>query len=190
MKADSRTLLLAVLALLAAAPVQSQDDPASACREAAKLFEEDDIQGALEEARWCVEALEQLKQNNTAQLFPDEVAGYVGGETNSQSTMGINLTERTYSKGSRQIDVNYTAGGAGGGLAAIAKMGMAMGAPGQKLRIQRYVVMDTSEGQNADFMVSMKSGGMLSVSSNNAGRDEVIKFLESFPIKELDQAGN
>lgn len=168
----------------------SQDDtPAAACREAAKLFEENDIKAALEEARWCVESLEQLKQQSTANLFPDSLNGFNGGQVDTQNAMGMSITERTYSKGSNTIDVNYTGGGAAaGGLAALANLGMTMGGGGKKLRIQRHVVLDTSAQGNAKFIVTMKSGGMLNVSSSNTDYDTVLVFLKAFPIKEIDNA--
>lgn len=168
----------------------SQDDtPAAACREAAKLFEENDIKAALEEARWCVESLEQLKQQGTANLFPDNINGFNGGDVETQNAMGMSITERTYSKGSNTIEVNYTGGGAAaGGLAALANMGMTMGGGGKKLRIQRHVVLDTSDTNSAEFIVTMKSGGMLNVSSSNTDYDTVLAFLKLFPIKEIDKA--
>ncbi len=168
----------------------AQDDgPGSACREAAQLFEADDIAGALEEARWCVEALEQLKQQGTADLFPETINGFNGGEVQTQNAMGMSITERVYSKGGNNIDVNYTGGGAAaGGLAALANMGMTMGGGGKKLRIQRHVVLDTSSQGNAEFIVTMKSGGMLNVSSSNTDYDTVLEFLKAFPIKEIDNA--
>lgn len=165
------------------------DDPGVACREAAELFDANDIAAALEEARWCVESLEQLKQQGTANLFPDSINGFNGGDVETQNAMGMSITERTYSKGSNTIEVNYTGGGAAaGGLAALANMGMTMGGGGKKLRIQRHVVLDTSDNNSAEFIVTMKSGGMLNVSSSNTDYDTVLAFLKLFPIKEIDKA--
>lgn len=184
------TICLPFILTIITNTVAAQDDnPGAACREAAKLFEENDITAALEEARWCVESLEQLKQQGTANLFPDSINGFTGGQVETQSAMGMNITERSYSKGSNTIEVNYTGGGAAaGGLAALANMGLTMGGGGKKLRIQRHVVLDTSSQGSAEFTVTMKSGGMLNVNSSNTDYDTVLEFLKVFPITEIDKA--
>ncbi len=185
--------ILACVPFLVSLPLSSafaqDDDPASVCREAARLYEENDIEGALEEARWCIEALEQIKQDAAANLFPDEINGFKAGDMQNQSAMGMRIMEREYRRGNESVSVSYTTGGAAAsGLAALAQMGMGMGGTGKKMRIQRHTVMDMSEGQGAEFTVSMKSGGMLNVSSNSAPYEDVLEFLKQFPIAELDKA--
>ncbi len=171
------------------ATLAQDDNPAMACREAANLFEDGALAEAIEEAKWCVESMQQLKQQATASFFPDEIIGYTGDKMQSQSNFGIRTMERTYSKDSERIKVNFTAGGAGGGLAALAKMGLAMGGTGKKLRINRYKVLDTSEGQNVNFMITMKEGGgMLTISSNSASYENTIEFIKAMPLKKIDKA--
>jgi hypothetical protein len=48
--------------LLLASASNAKNDPGITCESAASLFKESDLEGALEEARWCVTQLEQLKQ--------------------------------------------------------------------------------------------------------------------------------
>ena len=174
-----------IVSLSMSTPVWAEN-PAQACNEAATLAAEGDIEGALEEARWCVESLQQVKQNATAGVFPDEIAGFRGGEVDQQAAMGMSIINRVYNRDGRMIDVSLTQGGAGGGLAAIAQMGMSMGA-GQKMRIQRYTVMDMSEGSDVELSVPLKNGALLGISSTNVDKDTVVTFLEAFPIAELDQ---
>jgi hypothetical protein len=45
-----------------------------------------------------------------------------------------------------------------------------------------------SEGGRAQFIVSLKSGGMLSFESAQVGRDATLAFVEAFPIAQLDEA--
>ncbi|MCB1757837.1 MAG: hypothetical protein KDJ38_20130 [Gammaproteobacteria bacterium] len=185
-------VLLPILTGGVCSPLLAQDSPADACREAAKLIEQNDIDGALEEARWCVEGLQQLKQKAMSGVFPDEVNGFKGEDVQSQSAMGMNITERTYNRGSESIDVTLTAAGSAGGgfAAAIAQMGMTMGGAGKKMRIQRQTVMDLSEGSNNEFTVALKSGGVLSFQSSSAKHDDVVEFIKSFPLAELDEASS
>ncbi len=181
--------LLLIAIIIPGISVAQGDNPGTACREAAKLFDENDIEAALEEARWCVEGLQQIKQQQTAKIFPDEINGFKGGEIEQQSAMGMNMLERSYTRGREAIDVNFTGGGAGGGLAAIARMGMAMGSgAGKKMRIQRQVVLDMSEGDKAEFTATLKNGGVLNISSHSAKYDDVLEFIKAFPLGDLDKA--
>ena len=164
------------------------EDPATTCREAAELYSQQDIDGALEEARWCLEALEQIKQGQISDSFPDEVAGFKGGEVRRQAAMGFTMIDRDYIKGGQMITVSLNNGGNGaglGGMAAMAQMGM-MGA-GKKIRVQWRTVMDLSEGNRIEFIAMLKSGGMLRFESSNVDHADTLAFIKQFPIAELDQ---
>ena len=184
--------LLGTVMLSTAVSAQSREDTLAACRDAASLLEADDIDGALEEANWCLEGLKQMQQALTLTLLPDELDGFVGGEISNQTAMGMTMIERRYSRDGDAIDVSLTAGdgAAGGGLAALAQMGLAMGAgAGSKMRIQKRTVIDTgAESGEANFLVQLKSGGMLTISSATVGRDDVLAFVRAFPIAELDDS--
>lgn len=171
----------------------AQDNPADACAEAARLMTEDnDLDGALDEAKWCVEGLEQLKENQALAVLPDEVGDFGGGETQQQKAFGMSIIERTYTRGSESININLTGGGgaAGTGLAALAQLGAELGGQtGAKMRIQRRTVIDLGgDGGEQAFMVQLRSGGVLNVSSSSANRETVIGFLKEFPIADLDDA--
>lgn len=171
----------------------AQDSPADACTEAARLItEENDLDGALDEAKWCVEGLEQMKSQQALTVFPDAVGGFTGGETQQQKAFGLSIIERTYTRGSESIELNLTGGGgpAGSGLAALAQLGAELGGQsGAKMRIQRRTVLDMGgDGGEPTFMVQLRSGGVLNVSSSSANRDTVLGFLKEFPIADLDDA--
>lgn len=169
---------------------QSAVDAAAACTEAAKLIGENDIVGALDEAQWCVESLQQLRQQATLEVFPEEVDGFAGGELDNQSAMGMTLLERTYSRDGTEVKVSLTTGIAGGGLAALAQLGMGMGAgTGKKIRVQKRTVLDMSEmGGESQYMVQLKSGGMMTISSSDLDAEQLLSFVRAFPIVELDDA--
>lgn len=169
---------------------QSAEEAATACTEAARLIGEDDLVGALDEAKWCVESLQQLRQQITLTVFPDAVDGFEGGELDNQSAMGMTIIERIYSKEGNEVSVSLTTGMAGGGLAALAQLGMGMGAgSGKKLRVQKRTVLDMSEpGGEAQYMVQLKSGGMLNISSSDLDAEGLLPFIKAFPIAELDDA--
>ena len=187
---------VAVISLLSwmpfAAHAQDENNPAEACQEAIILLEQNDIDGALEEARWCVEGIEQLKQSQTLTFFPEELNGFVGQEMNQQKVMGMTTIERYYSGDSGSIKVSMTGGGAAAtGLAALAKLGMDLGGDagaGKKMRVQRRTVYDSTSGNSVNFMAHLRSGGMLNFTSESVSRDDTLAFIKAFPLKELDDA--
>ena len=184
----SRIILLS-LAMLSSHVMANNEDPAALCNSAAQLFKEGDIDGALEEARWCVNQLEQLKQNQTAKFFKDNIAGYSAGELSQQSAMGMTVTERAYSKGNEEITVSLTGGASSGAMGAFSALAQLGGMAGNnKIRIQRRTALVNQDGDETSIMVTLKSGGMLNFASYNNSKDKVIAFAKAFPIKELDQS--
>jgi len=178
------------IALLAVAPVQAEEDAADTCKSAAKLFKDGDLDGALDDARWCVTQLEKLKQGQTSSLFKDEIDGYTGDELSEQQAMGISIVERTYSKGGNSISVSMSGGAMGmanNAFAAIAAMGM-QAAQGEKVRIQRRTAVVTKDGSETSVAVTLKTGGMLTFSSSNVDKDELLNFANAFPVAELDDS--
>ncbi|MFK7994965.1 MAG: hypothetical protein AB8B87_12555 [Granulosicoccus sp.] len=170
---------------------QTAEDASAACTEAAGLINEGDFVGALDEAEWCVESLRQLKQQRTLTVFPDAVDGFEGGEIDNQSAMGMTIIEREYTADNRSVSVSLTGGVAGGGLAALAQFasGMGAGAGGKKMRVQKRTVIDMGgDGGQAEYMVQLKSGGMLMITSNDLDSDALLDFVKAFPIAELDEA--
>ena len=167
--------------------VHAEEGPEQYCNSAIELYKEGDIDGALEEARWCVESLEQLAQAKQTELFSAEIDGWVRGKVNQQKAMGISTIDATYRKDDKSIQVELTGGAAGsmGAFAALSQLGM--GQAGNKVRIQRYTAVMSESEHDIDLMIGLKQGGMLNFSSSTAGRDAVIAFAKAFPIKELDQ---
>jgi len=182
--------------LLVSVPVTAQQDAvreeaASACEDAATMLREDDLDGALAEAKWCLESLQQIRQDRTLAIFPDAVDGWTGGELEQQGAMGMSILSRSYTTAESSIEVTLTSGAAGAGLAALAQMGAVMGAgSGRKLRVQKRTVVDMSDdgGGGVNLLVQLRSGGMLSVESGDADADTVMEFLRAFPIVAIDEA--
>lgn len=191
-KPSTAIVLISAVIVNGAAIAQDENDPSEACQEAVVLLAENDLDGALEEARWCVEGIEQLKQQETLSIFPDTVEGYVGGEIGNQRVMGMTMIERTYTRDRDSIQVSLTGGGAAAaGLAALTKLGLDFGGEasgGKKMRIQRRTVYDNSSDNSAEFMVNLRSGSMLNITSDSVSRDDTLAFIKAFPIKELDNA--
>ena len=164
------------------------DDPATACQQAAKLYQQQDIKAAMEEAQWCVTLLQQLMAKQTQQVFPDKIGGYTGQDIEQNSAMGMNITERRYQNKQGEISVKLTSGDNGAmasALSAMAQFGMS---PGKAIRVQRYKGTDLSEDDFTQLQFALKNGAVLSFESSDVPRDEVLSFAESFPLAEIEQA--
>ena len=108
---------LAVCFLFQSATLAAEDSAIEACEEAVRIFNSDgDINAALEEARWCVEGLEALKQDNALEFFPDQVDSWVAGKATNNKILGVSMVERVYSRDGRSISVSLANGGTGTGL--------------------------------------------------------------------------
>lgn len=193
----TRTVLGLFMAGAMALPVANASDEnladtIAACEEAARLLQANDVDGALDEAEWCREGIQQVKQSQTMAIFPDSVNGYTGGEVTKESAMGMVMLGRQYTQADKSIDVELMSGSAGGSLGGLSQLisafGAAGGAEGKKFRVQRRTVIDSSSGGSAEMMVQLKSGGMMNVKSTSASRDEVEAFIREFPVAELDDA--
>lgn len=186
-----KALALGIALNFAGVPVAfAEDTPAQTCANAASLFKEGDIEGALEEARWCVTQLEQLKQGRVSAFFKDEINGYKGGKLDQQQAMGMSMIERAYNKDGNVIKVSLSAGVSGSAnnaFAAIASLGM-QATNGKKVRIQRRTAVVSAEDENIQIVVTLKSGGMLTFESNDLNRDDVITFAKAFPVADLDDS--
>ncbi|MGH8504045.1 MAG: hypothetical protein ACREVE_16615 [Gammaproteobacteria bacterium] len=177
-------LFVAVLCCLGAA--QAQEDPQDSCGGILKLYEQGEVDAALEEARWCVEALEQVQMSKQSAAFPAEVAGWKRQSLDQNKAMGMALTEAGYNKGEQTISVSLMGGGDGGGgfLSSLAQMGMMSG--GAKMRLGEYTGVAMSESGGTTVSVSLKNGGTLSFQSYQASSDALKEFATAFPIGALD----
>lgn len=186
-----KALALGIALNFAVAPTTfAEDTPEDTCTSAASLFKEGDIEGALEEARWCVTQLEQLKQGRVSSFFKDEIDGFKGGKLDQQQAMGISMIERNYSKDGKVIKVSLSGGASGAAnnaFAALASFGL-QSTNGTKIRIQRRTAMVSDESGDINIVVTLKSGGMLTFESNDLNSDDTTAFAKAFPIADLDDA--
>lgn len=186
-----KALALGIALNFAVAPTTfAEDTPEDTCNSAASLFKEGDIEGALEEAQWCVTQLEQLKQGRVSSFFKDEIDGFKGGKLDQQQAMGISMIERNYSKDGKVIKVSLSGGASGAAnnaFAALASFGL-QSTNGTKIRIQRRTAMVSDESGDINIVVTLKSGGMLTFESNDLNSDDTTAFAKAFPIADLDDA--
>jgi hypothetical protein len=169
----------------------SQEKPEDSCGKIMEYYKAGDLEGATEEAQWCLEALQAVKQGRAGEFFKADVAGWKRGELQQNNALGFAMTEAPYSKGDKSLTVSLmgSAGGAnslGGFLGGLAQAGI--GAAGQRSRIQGHTAVAMSESGSNQLMITLESGGSLNIASSDASMDEVKAFAEAFPITELDES--
>lgn len=163
-----------------------QNDPATYCKQAAELYESGDVSAAIEEAKWCLESLEQIAQSQKSEVFPRDLAGWIRGEMSQQKAMGFSTIEVTYTRDGKEIRINYTGGGGGGMAAMFSQMGMA--GAGRKIRLGRYTGVVVEQSHRNEIMIGLKmTPGMINLVSESASVDEMIEFAKELPVKEIDQ---
>ena len=103
--------------------------------------------------------------------------------------MGMTILEREYTGEDGTISVSLTTGMAGGGLAALAQLGMGLdGGSSKKLRIQKRTVIDLGDSSQGQYLVQLKSGATLAINSNELNSEQLLPFVKVFPIAQLDDA--
>ena len=85
------TAFLSVLGL--ALPAGAANNPEKVFEEVIKLYKSGDLEGALEEARWGVELMEQERQDAVSDVFPEKIGEYKGDSLNKNKAMGMMMTE-------------------------------------------------------------------------------------------------
>ena len=180
---DLKTIIVAV-ALLSPLSLLASDqtkEAQQACNKATELATTD-VKAAHEEATWCAEILSQMLQQLTANLLPDAVLDYQGDEIQQQKMMGFSMTSRQYSNGSEIIKVSMNEGKAAGMMAQYSAYGGA-----KKVRVQGVPGAVNSDQRKSTASFALKNERSLTIEGKN--KDEVMKFINAFPIKKINEAG-
>ena len=160
--------------------VQADENTVEYCQSAAELAKQGQNKEALEEARWCVEGLEQEIQAQEKELFSKTIGDWKRGEVRQNKGMGMFVTETSYTRDNMKIDMTLT-GGTGAMAAAMAQIGMMQG--GKRIRLGKHRGVMTPKGE---LSVKLNDGRMLMFKSRNASADELQAFAKQFPIAGLD----
>lgn len=161
----------------------AQEDPAKLCKNASALYADGDLDGAIEEARWCLEALEQLKQANQADAFPETIDGWKRGEVSTNKAMGMTVIETSYTSGEdKEITISLTSGMEGFG--ALAQMGMA--SAGTKVRIQKKTAVVMADTSQPEMMISLDGGKLLKFEARSATEEEMVELAKKLPFDKFE----
>lgn len=160
-----------------------------------EYVEQKNFPKALEELNWAEKEITKMNSRQIESFFPDQIEGFQGGKTEMNAVMGMTNVSRTYTSGSRSIELSLVGGGAGGGLGGLAGLGrmaamMGQGAGQDSFRVQGQTAsLDTEEGQ-AELSVFLDSGSILKLDGSNLGSDggaTLKKFIEALKVSDLDK---
>lgn len=145
-------------------------NPMEACEETIEYYREGDLDSAVAAGEVCISEMKEMKQHVAAGSFPDEIEGFVGGETRQQNAMGFNQIEREYVKdGEGTINVMHT----GGGMANM--MQMAINVSGRKTRLGKHNGHILDQGGERTIFVQLGESALMIQS-----RDVAIKVMKRF----------
>ena len=147
---------------------------------------------AIEELSWAEKELQKLNTQKLANVLPSEVNGFKGENPKIETALGFTNIERQYKNGGKSIKLSITGGGGGamGGLAGLAKMGMMMGggtAGTDQFRIDGRTASLNTESGNPEVTIFLESGSMMMLSAQS-GVDgaELKKFAEAIKVGTVD----
>ena len=193
MKGHSAILLGLSCLLLGIQPAKA-DDLNTIIKRMNEFVAQENYPKALEELSWATKEVEKMHSGKIAKVIPATVNGFVGDAPKFQSVMGFSSIERQYKKGSDSIHVSIEgiassgAGGAAGGLAGIAKMGMMMGGEegAETTRLDGHTASVRTAG-NPEITVVLDSGAILKMrAQGNVDAETLKSFAENMKISDLD----
>lgn len=167
------------------------ETPEDSCGGIMRLVDKGNHKEALEEARWCVEALESVLQGSASEHFKSEVAGWRRTDIREENAMGMASIIGEYRKGDDTLSVTLIGGQGsgsllGGALGGLAQMGLMQS--GKRFRVQRLKASVDAQGQ---ITVNLDDGSFISVkspqySSQDGALDALEPFLDAFPFAEIN----
>lgn len=183
------SLCLFCTLLFSLAPMAQAGDTSELLEEAIDLLEQENYTEAREVIAIALDQVDHHLLDTTAAIFPETVGDFTRGEVNTQTAMGMNITECTYSnEDGEDLDVQLMGGGEGmfGGLASF---GASFGG-GKKVRIQGRSGSLMDDDGDVTLTLTLKSGKSLVFNSSTIDGDGVNSFAEEFPVAEVDESGS
>ncbi len=163
-------------------PAVLADETQASCKAAYELAQKGDTKAALEEARWCVEGLEQSLQKAQKELLAPNIDGWKRSDLSSNKALGMTITEATYKKGQETISLTMTGGG--NSLAsAFTQMGM-MQAAGNRVRLGAY---KGTLIPGETLVITLGEGRMITLTPQSASDESLTQFAKALPLSELAQ---
>lgn len=156
-----------------------------------KYVEQEQYPNAMEELQWMQRELDKLHFEKVKSYFPDELNGYRGGDTNSQTVLGFTNLNRAYEGGGSEIDVALTGGASvAGGMAALLNMVNVLGRQEDSTTFRldgRTATLVSDPDGSASLSVILKSGSLLTFEAKSLEDVEVLRQVAgAFPVAELD----
>jgi hypothetical protein len=156
-----------------------------------KYVDEERYTNAMEELQWMQRELDKLHFEKVKSFFPDELAGFKGGDTKSQTVLGFANMSRSYGETGSQIDVALTGGASvAGGLAALLQMINVLGSQENATTFRldgRTATLVSEADGSASLSVLLKSGSILTFEAGALEDPDLLRqAARAFPVAALD----
>lgn len=188
-----RVLLCAVLLAANVIPAVAEELQALVAK-VTSFAEQGNYPKALEELAWVEKELQKRHTDKLTSLLPASISGLEGQPVQAQSALGMSTLERAYGQGGQRIKLSLTGTGssgaaAGGGLAALGRMGAMMGQqPGtDTFRVDGRTATLRTQGNRSELTLFMESGAILKLEQSGSKDGSALKeAVESMQLDKLD----
>lgn len=176
--------------LMITLPATAQADSMSEMlEEAIDLLKQENYTEAREVVGIVLDQIDHHLLDATAAVFPENIGKFTRGKVNTQTSMGMDFTECTYSdEQGNEVQVQLM-GGAEGMFGGLAALGSSFGG-GYKVRIQgRTGSVMESDGETT-LTLTLKNGKSLIFTSSTIDGEGVNDFAGEFPVVAVDESGS
>ncbi len=186
-----RLLLLSTVFLLVAmsATHAIANETTNLLREAIELIEKNEYREAREVIAIALDQVDHHLLDAGAEVFPVTVGVFTRGDVSTQKSMGIDLTECTYTDADGNTIRVQVMGGGGGVLGNISSLTASFGG-GRKVRLHGRNGTVMEEGKKTTLTLQLKNEKSLIMESDGVDREGIMGFGEKFPVVELDESGS
>ena len=195
-----KTLLSTITILALMSTMLYADEITEQINEAVKAYEEKDYKGAIEELKYAVAQLEELKSNENSKLLPKALDGWKFKETKGDGTAaamamfggggGSSMTGQ-YTKEEERVDIEITANSPMMGMMnmAISNPAMISSDPSMKLyRYKRIKGVKKTEKDSIEITLLLSSQLMIKVKGSNLKDEKILKeYLDGMDMKKIKE---
>ena len=182
----------------ALAQLEVGGDLLDSCDDIESLLDDGDFTAARDQARTCLEAIEQELSGSVSALFPAQVGNWTQTNLEQNQVMGFNNITAVYSNNNISVNVSLTGaagggtgsglGGLGGLLGGIAQAAMAQS--GQQVTVAGIPSTLNAEGA---LTVPLEDGSLLvfdspNVNSADAALEGFGDLVNDFPVAAINDA--
>ena len=194
-----KTLMMSMITLALLTTTITADEIKEQISEALKAYDEKDYKGAIEELKFVMAQLEELKSTENSKLLPDPLDGWKFKATKSDGAGaamamfggGGSSMSGKYIKDKERIDIEITANSPIMGMMnmAISNPAMISNDPTMKLyRYKRIKGVKKTEKDSVEITLLLTNQLMIKITGKNLKDEKVLKeYLDEMDMKKIKE---